>query len=673
MKKLFIKFSTAIFIIFLLSDLSASQEILLHKNFSFKSITSKLHFLEDKNNSLKFDDIKKTNKAWKIRKHHTINLGYSDSAYWFKFSIDIKEPVKSGLLLEIANPILDHLEFYKPLNNKYDLIKTGDREDFNSREIFHRNFIFQLANTKGKHTYYFKVRSKQIIYVIASLNSWKSFHKKQQNEMSILWMFVGIMMILGLYNLFIYFSIRDIEYIYYVLFIVFFTTARIIVKGVVHQYLENNYGCLIKDAYLFIFMITFLWLALFIRSYLKTYVNFPIINKLIIYTIIIPMAVGSIPTLFIPINKLVIYSSTFSLYYTIFFFVISLYGMIKKSKEAKFLFFTLIALFTSMIIFLLAINNIITLKILPHWGAEIGVTIMAVFLSYGLASRINSMRLDLIELTDNLEINVSQRTNELVDTMKKLQIANNTIEKSRDSLLGEVELARTIQLALVPENPEIEGFKISAYMQPAKEVGGDYYDVINHDEADWILIGDVSGHGLNAGLVMMMVQSSIHTCLNKSHTINPSELIQLLRMSIIPNLESMNQYKFMTISAIRINKDNTATISGRHLNHFIYKAQSNIVEKIKPMGTFISPFFLGQKDIDITIDIEKEDVLLLYTDGIIEAMDEYNNFFSEDRLQNILEEHSSKSPEEIKDIILRELQSFIIDDDVTIVIAKKIS
>ncbi|MCP4135249.1 MAG: AAA family ATPase, partial [bacterium] len=79
----------------------------------------------------------------------------------------------------------------------------------------------------------------------------------------------------------------------------------------------------------------------------------------------------------------------------------------------------------------------------------------------------------------------------------------------------EMEIAANIQTGLLPQNPFIKDYEISAYMNPADDVGGDYYDIINAEGRDWIVIGDVSGHGVPAGLIMMMVQTSIHTVLTQ--------------------------------------------------------------------------------------------------------------------------------------------------------------
>jgi hypothetical protein len=77
------------------------------------------------------------------------------------------------------------------------------------------------------------------------------------------------------------------------------------------------------------------------------------------------------------------------------------------------------------------------------------------------------------------------------------------LRKARDALWSEMELAKRIQTALLPDNEKIKGFEIAATMSPAEEVGGDYYDIIETPKGDkWVTIGDVSGHGVDSGLLM---------------------------------------------------------------------------------------------------------------------------------------------------------------------------
>ncbi|MCP4345128.1 MAG: GAF domain-containing protein, partial [Desulfobacterales bacterium] len=105
----------------------------------------------------------------------------------------------------------------------------------------------------------------------------------------------------------------------------------------------------------------------------------------------------------------------------------------------------------------------------------------------------------------------------------------------------EMEIAANIQSGLIPKEPAIKGYEISAYMEPADDVGGDYYDIINFEDRDWMVIGDVSGHGVSAGLVMLMVQASLHSVLSLKAQIDPSDLLTVINKTIAENIRKIGE------------------------------------------------------------------------------------------------------------------------------------
>jgi len=139
--------------------------------------------------------------------------------------------------------------------------------------------------------------------------------------------------------------------------------------------------------------------------------------------------------------------------------------------------------------------------------------------------------LGILYLENNLATNSftdeRMQTLRILSAQAAISIENARLLMHRENsakLEKEMEIASNIQSALLPRNPSIKGYEISTYMMPADEVGGDYYDIINVANRDWIIIGDVSGHGVPAGLIMMMVQTCIHNTLNIFPEISPSEL-----------------------------------------------------------------------------------------------------------------------------------------------------
>jgi histidine kinase len=303
-------------------------------------------------------------------------------------------------------------------------------------------------------------------------------------------------------------------------------------------------------------------------------------------------------------------------------------------------------------------------------------------MAYLLMNKFVDLHEKVEDLNVNLEQRVHERTEELQSAMEELEAMNEQLVRTKDALWGEMQLAKKIQTVLLPLRPYIEGFEISAYMEPAGEVGGDYYDVINVQGRDWVVVGDVSGHGVSAGLVMMMVQTSIHVALDQNPGMHPSELLTLINRTVSDNISRFGEMKYMTLTVMAEHEKGKFFFSGLHQDIMVYRAASRTVEVVETRGMWIGIMdsIEGMVEDDMLL-LGPGDVMLVYTDGITEAWrkapgkterDETTPMFGDNRLGAILAEAGDRSPVEIKKRILDELGDYQCDDDVTMVIARKL-
>lgn len=248
------------------------------------------------------------------------------------------------------------------------------------------------------------------------------------------------------------------------------------------------------------------------------------------------------------------------------------------------------------------------------------------------------------------------------------------LKKARDALWGEMEIAKHIQTALLPKIHDVGGYRIAATMQPADEVGGDYYDVIEtgHGEA-WVCIGDVSGHGVESGLIMMMTQTSILTTVSRAPDRKPSDVLADVNVVLKKNISRLGADRYVTCLAIRLANDRI-TFGGKHQDLFIYRARTGTIERIVTDGVWLGVVddIRGMQG-DDERPIEEDDVLLLYTDGVTEAMNAERKLFGEERLMQALARTARLGVEEIVSAILSDVRSFTHKqkDDVTLVAIKR--
>ncbi len=274
---------------------------------------------------------------------------------------------------------------------------------------------------------------------------------------------------------------------------------------------------------------------------------------------------------------------------------------------------------------------------------------------------------NLTMLTEQLEQKVEERTAEL--------------KKAMDALWGEMELAKKIQTTLLPRSPVIQGFEIAAYMQPADQVGGDYYDIINAEGLDWLVIGDVSGHGVPAGLIMMMVQTAIHMAIAGKPNMRPDVLLNRVNSVITENIEKLDEDRYMTITVIACMSRGRFMFSGQHQHIMLYRGAAGAVELIETNGIWIGIAEELKRPATGDFTMETGDILMLYTDGITDAWRQGStrdmrnpseDMFGLERLKETFKRLGSLSPGEIKEGILSELKGYSFNDDVTMMILKKI-
>jgi sigma-B regulation protein RsbU (phosphoserine phosphatase) len=247
-----------------------------------------------------------------------------------------------------------------------------------------------------------------------------------------------------------------------------------------------------------------------------------------------------------------------------------------------------------------------------------------------------------------------------------------------DKLLakGELEIARSIQISLQPEErPRLERLRISSYYQPAREVGGDYYDFALIGENRFTLIvGDVSGKGMPAALYAMKLQA-LFELLGKTR-IGPREMLIEMNEVIC---EKIRRDYFITavVGVMDFDADRLSLARAGHNLPLYFNAATETTRWLNPQGLGIgmkkNPDFSTILE-ETTVRLENEDLLLFYTDGITEAMNRRGQEFGYDRLETILKENAHLSVDDIKDRLLWQVRKFIegapMADDATLIITK---
>ncbi|MFH0974893.1 MAG: SpoIIE family protein phosphatase [Spirochaetota bacterium] len=250
------------------------------------------------------------------------------------------------------------------------------------------------------------------------------------------------------------------------------------------------------------------------------------------------------------------------------------------------------------------------------------------------------------------------------------------LREAKDALWGEMELAKKIQTTILPKNTTLGNYQISALMITADEVGGDYYDFFETELGDkWVTIGDVSGHGVDSGLIMMMTQTSIFSILNRTPGCMPSRLFVSVNAAIRKNLARLDSTRYMTLTVIKLCDDKIIT-AGLHQDIIIQRNNEPVPETISTNGTWIGiSDDIENFTTDQEIPVSKGDMILLYTDGASEAKSASDELFGEKRIIESFKRNYHLPLNNIVQNIMNDIKSYQSTqvDDITLVVVKKMA
>ena len=241
----------------------------------------------------------------------------------------------------------------------------------------------------------------------------------------------------------------------------------------------------------------------------------------------------------------------------------------------------------------------------------------------------------------------------------------------------DLQIAHEIQRILLPASaPELEGYQISGINIPAQQVSGDYYDYIHIDEEHiGVAIADVSGKGVPASLIMAMCRSVLRS--QAGSQLSPAAVLRLVNGQLFPDIK---EDMFISMAYAILDK-NTATLTLCRAGHdapLLYKARDQTVSKINPPGMALgidSGGVFNRVTADFSLSLERDDCLVLYTDGVTEALNSAGDEFG---MANVIQSIQASASEGAAGIMTRltdDLRAFVgtypQHDDITLIVIRK--
>ncbi|PCI24084.1 hypothetical protein COB57_05830 [Candidatus Peregrinibacteria bacterium] len=258
----------------------------------------------------------------------------------------------------------------------------------------------------------------------------------------------------------------------------------------------------------------------------------------------------------------------------------------------------------------------------------------------------------------------------------RIQDLSQDIETGK-RISSELEIASKIQSDILPKKApdNIIGLEITAASRACSEVGGDCFDFLNAKDDTYIYIGDVTGHGLPAGIIMILVNTMLKAL--ASEGVPPKDMIAKTNTLLKNNVSSSHFMSFVMLRWQNM-KQRMSYIGAGHEYILHYSQKTKTVQKIKSGGIALKMIPNISRILkEIEIPYQEGDSILLYTDGITEGRNPNGEMYGIERLLKAFEQHASRSAEKTFELVTKDFATFleknhVQEDDITMIVIKNI-
>lgn len=571
------------------------------------------------------------------------NFGLSESSFWFRFTTKNDSEKNLEYFLKIRYTLLDRIEFYhiNPKTNTPVIRRSGRDIPASQQEIFYRGNAFSLLIPSSSETVFlFRIQSDSAISVPMKLWDSYSFHESIGNEQILQGLFFGAVFVMLFYNLFLFISLKDMGYFYYLLYLICFGIFfQMSLNGYIALYIFPDSDYLCKYLHNKIYILSVITIFPLFRYVLRTKVFFPTMDRIFYYFQFFMLGIFILEFFmgYSFINSLI---DNISIVVILLALLSCVYIIRQGNSTAYYLFFAFLFVMLGGLAMLLRYKGILPWNFLTENSYQMGMGLELVLMGFALADRIQ--------------------------TMEKEKKSN---DKKIQSFQKEMEIARKLQKSTLPvANPKITNLEFAAEYKPMSYVGGDFYDFHETDNELMVIIADVTGHGIPAAFEASMLKVAFFLETRVSKT--PAQLLENINTTLIQTYH--NQY--LTASAIYIDllQRKVSVANAGHPAFWIQNRNTKRFQKIRPRGTLIGVY----DDLSLenrVIPIEKEDRLILFTDGIPDANNSKSReMFGEERMEEVFSASTHLSAqataENLMSVANRWIGKSSPDDDMTIII-----
>lgn len=643
-----------------LSHPALSQKVTLHEVNKEYQIGKSLQIIVDEEKTISFEEINsgKFDHQFEKSEADVPNYAYLDANFWFKINLNDESSTDSRWYLQSSRTQIDTIKVYfEGDDGGFTEYASGDLYPYDSRIIKHKDFIFPIPKTEdGQQTIYIWCKgnfSKQFPFTIVEERTFAEASHKTDLTMGILF---GIFIAMVIYNLLLFFSLRSLTYLYYVLYMGSFLLAMMALTGYGYEMLFNYWLRFANISNMFFIALTVLFASQFTRRFLavKKY------SKIFHYALYAPevysifLVIVSLTGIWV--DGFVLFASKSAAYcgmIGVLVFLPTGIGIYRKgSRPAYFYLIAWTALFAGVIIYVLKNNAILPQNTFTDMSIIIGAVAEAILLSLGMADRIKTLEKEQREARDKmistlqvnedliknqnqiLEKKVAERTSEIME--KNVEIEQQLeeiaaqrdmlsatkleLERQNDNVTSSINYAQRIQKAMLPQEDRIQNvFRESFIMfRPRDIVSGDFYWYTEMDGKKIFTVADCTGHGVPGAFMSMIGINLLNEIINVRNVTDSGSILYKLNEGVQKALkqESSSNKDGMDMTLIVLDEEQkTIQFSGaKNPLVFVKDGELTVIKGNKnAIGGFSKN---GNREYEThTISYQKDMMIYMFSDG----------------------------------------------------------
>lgn len=599
-------------------------------NQDFSMSAEQVLIFEDESGILKFDQIK--NKPfYPAESTYPMNSNLK-SSYWVKYRIKGNPKTARNWIMEVFDLHIDTLEFYQPQENGgFKKFIAGEVFPFKERTYKHINFVFDLqADYSGTRDYYVKVHSRKPAGLIFQIRSTNYFSFYAVNEYYLLGIFYGILIIMALYNLLLYFSIREPVYLFYVAYVLCIGFNLLLEDGTGFAYYWPDHPGFTDAAQFIARLLLVASFTLYSKQFLHVSTSLPQVNKFL------NIAIGLYAVYYIS-SKIFHFQFLNDLFYIGFYIAIYLIGLYvwlrKNYKPARYFLLGYTAVFFSVVIVWLRDRGVIQTNpdndfaILLVYALNIGTVFEIVILSLALGDQIRFMKVEREKAQERviLQLQENERLKDKVNRELEEKVVERTKElnEKNKNIIDSINYAQRIQHAILPKE-DVLAEVLKDYLlvyKPKDIVSGDFYWARQKGDLLFVSAVDCTGHGVPGAIMSIMAHNLLNYAVDEMDLTDPGKILEAMDQKLHERIQldpdSFDDQFGMDLSLCVLNKNNNILSYAGAFNS-VYIINSGEIMEITanryPVGHYF--FEPDNKVFDSqSVQLQPESRVFLFSDG----------------------------------------------------------